>query len=405
MSNLFDYLDWRGDVPFQVDPFNEVDNLVLSVLAYVELDSIVPGPGWDGDCEERSIPDPGFLPRIGIGDVCSRFWEKHTEEEVRGSGTFYRESPFILKKLCSGARFRDMQLAGFVNRISETDNEQMSAVCCFLSDGTVYVSFRGTDDTLVGWKEDFYFSFKTGTAGQQEASKYLSSILRNTGCPVRVGGHSKGGNFAVYAAAFCEGAAAGRIIDVYTNDGPGFLKNVLETAEYQKILPLVHSILPEESLFGLILESNFSYKVVTSSRKGIMQHDALSWKVRRNRFEEAPRLSEASVVAEKTLETWLRGLSMKERKDFVNIVFSVLGDSGLENVSEIGKAQFRVLPELVKSWLEMDKKDKRVLRDAISRFLRTGATSLTEELKVKLFSGREKKKDSDKESNNEKENN
>lgn len=136
-----------------------------------------------------------------------------------------------------------------------------------------------------------------------------------------------------------------------------------------------------------------------------MQHDALSWKVRRNRFEEAPRLSEASVVAEKTLETWLRGLSMKERKDFVNIVFSVLGDSGLENVSEIGKAQFRVLPELVKSWLEMDKKDKRVLRDAIRGFLRTGATSLTEELKARLFSGREKKKDSDKESNNEKENN
>ena len=81
---------------------------------------------------------------------------------------------------------------------------------------------------------------------------------------------------------------------------------------------------------------------------------------------------------------------MKERKDFVNIVFSVLGDSGLENVSEIGKAQFRVLPELVKSWLEMDKKDKRVLRDAIRGFLRTGATSLTEELKARLFSGREK---------------
>ena len=388
MANLFDYLDWRGDVPFQTDPFNEVDNLILSVLAYVELDSIVPGPVLDSDGSPAR--ESLRFPRIGIREVCRLFWETHSEEEVRKSGTFYKEAPFILEKLCSGARFQDMQLAGYVNRVSGLDNEQMSAFCGFLSDGTVYVSFRGTDDTLIGWKEDFYFSFETGTSGQKRAARYLSSVLKNTDCPVRVGGHSKGGNFAVYAAAFCSESAEGRILDVYTNDGPGFLKNVIQTKEYQSILPRVHSIVPEESLFGLILDSDFTHKVVTSSRKGIMQHDALSWKVRRNRFEEASSLSEASLIAEKTLETWLRGLNLKERKEFVDIIFSILEDSGLENVSEISRSQLRVIPELVKSWFELDVKNRRVLREAIRGFLRTGATSLTEELKAKLFPGGEK---------------
>lgn len=393
MANLFDYLDWRGDVPFQTDPFNEVDNLVLSVLAYVELDLIVPGPVWDRDSDGRPAAERVRFPRIGIREVCERFWKTHTEEEVRSKRTFYKDSPYILKKLCSGARFQDMQLAGYVNRISGMENEQMSAVTCFLSDGTAFVSFRGTDDTLVGWKEDFYFSFETGTAGQRRAAKYLSAVARSAGCPVRVGGHSKGGNFAVYAAAFCDEDAQKGIIDVYSNDGPGFLKDVVRTEEYQKILPLVHSIIPEESLFGLILGSDYTHKVVTSSRKGIMQHDALSWRVRRNRFEAAPRLSEASLVAERTLETWLRSLDMRERKEFVDIIFSVLEDSGLENVSEISRAQLQTVPELVKTYFEMDVRNRRVLRDVIGRFLRSGATSLTEELKARLFSGGEEKTD------------
>lgn len=381
MANLFDYLDWRGDIPFSVDPFNEVDSAVLSEMAYVDFDGIVPGPGED---DEGNGGLPELELSISLKEATWQFWESHSADDIDRSTAFFKRAPYLLRKMCSGARFGDMRLSGYVNQISAENGEQMSAVLCYLGDQTVFAAFRGTDDTMIGWKEDFTFSFKRETAGQIGAEKYLSSSLRGTDCPVRVGGHSKGGNFALYASAFCKPDVRNRITDIYTYDGPGFQKEVIETQEYRDILALVHSIVPEESLFGLLLETGYTHKVVSSSRKGIWQHDLLSWQVMRNSFVEVPRLSEGSVLLEKAVEDWIKGMSVEERKEFVDIFFNLFEETGVENLSELTVDQLRNIPELFRTYREMDAENRKTLLQSIGKLLRSGVSSIGEELQSKL---------------------
>ena len=227
---MLDYLDWRGDIPFSADPFNEVDSLVLSEAAYVDFEGIVPGLEEGAPTDS---PHRGGIPVVRIADVVRRFWELHNEAEIQNSGTLYKLAPYVLDKLCTGARFGDMMVGGYVNTVSQEKNEQMSAITFFLSDGSAFTAFRGTDDTLIGWKEDFTFSFMKETEGQKSAVNYLNRLYGGRNCgggrealegkaaghrteqeeadfPVRVGGHSKGGNFAVFAASFCDKAVPGR---------------------------------------------------------------------------------------------------------------------------------------------------------------------------------------------------
>ena len=184
MANIIDYLKWRGDVPFDADPFNEVDALVLCELVYANFDGIVPGP---------SIKD-----KITVEELCDKFFEKYKKEELLDSKRITKLAPFLLPEMAGSARFGGLKLAGFVNEVDE-ENQSQFAVCSFyLSDGTIFVAFRGTDDTLVGWKEDFNMCFSTGTGGQVKAVDYLNENFARTMKRLRVGGHSKGGGIRTY---------------------------------------------------------------------------------------------------------------------------------------------------------------------------------------------------------------
>lgn len=387
MANLLEYLDWRGDVPFTIDPFNEVDSLVLSELAYVDFAGIVPGPesGERGKEGADSAMPVNKMTGISIKKAAGLFWDRHTREEIEMSGTLFKRAPFVLRKLCSGSRFENMRLAGYVNHVSAERGGQISALTCFPGDGSICVVFRGTDDTLIGWKEDLSFSFLKETDGQKSAEDYLSANFREIESPIRVMGHSKGGNFAIYASAFCSPSVRKHIQTVYAFDAPGFLQETLDRTEYRENIAKVRSYVPEESVFGLLLENGCPNTVVKSSARGIWQHDALSWKVIRNRFVEASFISERSIVTENMLESWIRGMSLAERKEFVDVVFSVLEDTGVENVSEITEDQFRVIPELLRSYREMNAEERKFLREVAGRLFLCGGKSLNEELQAGLY--------------------
>ena len=402
MADMLDYLDWRGDIPFSADPFNEVDSLVLSEVAYVDFGGIVPGPVDRFDKDVRKI---NAVPVISVSDAVRQFWKLHTEAEIENSNTLYKRAPYVLDKLCSGARFGEMYLGGYVNKISSEKNEQMAAITYFLSDGSAFTAFRGTDDTLIGWKEDFTFSFMKETAGQKSAAEYLNVMFGTRektcssdaaaagkliftdpekGFPIRVGGHSKGGNFAVFAAAFCAPEIRNRIIRIYSNDGPGLLEEITRTDAYRDILPRVHSVVPEESIFGILLDSGYYHKVIKSSQKGLWQHDALSWQIKRNHFEEAERISEASLMLKNTIETWVYGMSLEERREIVDLIFTLLQDAGMENVSEFSTEQFLGIPELLRAYVELDAQDKHMLHETIGGLFKSGASSLSKELQERI---------------------
>lgn len=227
MGNIIDYIDWRGDLPLSVDPFNEVDNLILSQLAYFDFSGLVPEPGRQDYARGFEIIEKAnrrsrtLTDQLNAKDVPERF----------------RQLPLLLLKVAASVRFGNMRYTNYMNIVDSSKDEQLAAITYILDDGSYYVAFRGTDDSLIGWKEDFDFSYMHQTAGQRDAVSYMDSTLTGVIADIRVGGHSKGGNFAVYAAAFCNPAVNERILTVYSNDGPGFIRSLKDSPSLERSFP------------------------------------------------------------------------------------------------------------------------------------------------------------------------
>lgn len=355
MANISDYLDWRGDIPMSVDPFNEVDNLVLAELAYTDFADIVPPPS-----KEHQY--------VTLQDACEMFFSMYSEEEIMEKNSTTKVAPFLMKKMIKSKRFESMLLMDYVNEIDEENQTQFSVISFLLPDDTIFVSFRGTDNTIVGWKEDFNMSFLYQTQGQIRAARYLDDWFGDTTQKLRLGGHSKGGNFAVYAAAFCHPRIQERIVQVYSNDGPGFLKKITEQPQYQKMLPKVISTIPESSIVGMLLENELDHRVVKSSQSGAMQHDAMSWEVLGNHFVFAENLAESSIMLDKTLKNWIYGLEPEEREEFVNILFDTLQSTGATTLDELVANKMAMMNNISKTLSELSPEKQQVLRDVIKRF-------------------------------------
>ena len=237
MGNIMDYIEWRGDLPFTQSEFNDVDNLILACFSYVNLDGIQEAASQNG---------------IELKALTEKFLQLHTEKELKEDKSFIRFAPFMMLEMAKTERFGQCVIRNYVNEIVAEEAQQFSAVEICLSDGTSYISFRGTDDTIVGWKEDFNLS--TGVVPAQErAVEYLRRIAGSLQEMVRVGGHSKGGNLAVYGAVMCKEIHPW-ILQVYSNDGPGFSREFLELPETEALLPKVTRIIPEYSIIGTLLE-------------------------------------------------------------------------------------------------------------------------------------------------------
>ena len=348
--NMQDYLYWRGDIPFSTDPFNEVDNLILAQASYVDFDGIVPESGDD---------------KIPIREVYNQYWLMHTKEEIMQRKSFVKLAPFLLEPLAESRRFGNMKLSGYVNHINKDTQAQMSAVRFELDDGSVYVAFRGTDETLVGWKEDFNLSFMSQTEGQRLAVEYMKANFSDTNLWLRVGGHSKGGNFAVYASAFSGDAVNRQIMEVYTNDGPGFRPEVTGTSEYRNILKKTISIVPRDSVIGWLLSSELTPRVVMSSATRIRQHDALTWQIKGNRFVKTEQ-SKESWMLEKTLSDWLVNVDDESRKIFVDQIFNILEATGADTMKDVRTATLSDLAEAFQAAINLPKDQQKEVSEVLT---------------------------------------
>lgn len=364
MANIFDYLTWRGDVPFSVDPFNEVDNLVLSELAYTDFDGIVPQGGA----------------AVSLQTVCDAFFARHTEEELLSLRAYTAKAPLLLRGMLSGERFRDAKLSWYVNEISKDQALQLSAVTVLLPDSTAFVAFRGTDGTVVGWKEDFNFSFQSQTEGQGRAVAYLNRVGKALACPLYIGGHSKGGNLAVYAASFCEKEIRERILRVYSNDGPGFRREIVEKPGYLQILPKVTRIVPDTSVIGMLMTSKSMPMVVKSAASGIAQHDGFSWQVQRNRFEAA-ELTETGKLLEQTVGGWLEQMDDDARRTLTDTVFTLVESTGMEKFSEISAQKLKSAEAMLSSLREIPKENQQEVLSLFTQLGQMGGAAAANYLK------------------------
>ena len=368
MANIMDYLDWRADVPFSLDPYNEVDNLVFSTLAYIDFDGVVPGL-------EKDRP-------MSIHEVCGRYWRKRTRTEIRDRKAFVSDAPFMLEKMDGSARYRHMKLLHYINSVNEDITLQVSAITILPGDGSVYVAYRGTDDTLIGWKEDFQFAYKDMTVGQKVAVDYLDRTLNCLPEKLKlyVGGHSKGGNFAVFAAAFCRAAVRERIDKVYSNDGPGFVPEVIKTKEYQQIKSKIIKYTPEFTFIGGLMADDADPVIVKSDSTGAYQHDPFSWQVLRNHMVLADSYDSQSVLLNEAIGRWVSNESPEKRKLFINILFDLFKEAGVTKASELGRNKIKTSIAMVNALRKLPADDRATFLSILKDLAKSGGSALRDSI-------------------------
>ena len=331
MGNIMDYISWRGDLSFEQSQFNEVDNLILACFSYVNLDGISAVTKQKG---------------IGLKKLTKEFMKLHTMKELEADKSFIRLAPFMMMKMAKSVRFGKCVVRNYVNDIVTEAEQQFAAMEIVLEDGTSYVSFRGTDDTIIGWKEDFNLS--TGVVpAQKRAIEYLQKISEHTDGMLRVGGHSKGGNLAIYGSVMCKSAHE-KILEIYSNDGPGFSREFQELPEMKEMMPKIIRIIPEYSIIGTLLEHEKEPVIVASSSKGLLQHDGFSWEVQGPALVRRDSLNKTALRFIEILHKWIDGMDTEQKRLLIEDLFATLQASGYENLSEVQSGGLKSLAAMVK---------------------------------------------------------
>ena len=302
MANMLDYILWRGDVPLDAVPVGEVDGLILAQLAMMRWEQCL------GEGEASTVLE--LYPKMNEPPVSVGFTGEDDQK--------------LLKLAAESARFGTLTVSDFASAFDPGLGMQFAAVTFHLPDDTVYVAYRGTDNTIVGWREDFNLAFSRPVPAQKAAREYLSRVAGKYPGKLRLGGHSKGGNLAMYAAATVEDALRERIIQVYNFDGPGFSDRMNDGELYSRIQHKLRTCLPQGSIVGLLLAHPEEYAVVKSENVSILQHDPYSWQVLGPRFVYLPELSRDSVRFDLAFRNWLSAVDEANRQLLVNTLFSVL---------------------------------------------------------------------------------
>ena len=353
MANLLDYLDWRGDLTLAQAPFNEVDNLILAEVSFVDFSGIVPPPGMG-----ESVP---------LRTAAEAFFARFPEGEKIDMGVLVPDAiPDMLRKMASSRRFGDMGINCFVDWLDAERGEQFAALTVETGDGRLYLSFRGTDDTLAGWKEDFDLSWLPEVPAQKKAAQYAAEVARQY--PRRhllLGGHSKGGNLAVYAGVFCPAAVQRRIDTIWSNDGPGFWDDLLDLPQHRRVGERIISIVPKSSVVGMLLEHEEAYTVVDSDQLGFLQHDGFSWQVMGDHFITLRQVTRQAHLSDMELRAWVRSMTPEQRGAFVDALFTVLSASGAATLTDLKADSFNAVGPMVRAMKDLDKET----RDGLLKFL------------------------------------
>lgn len=316
MYDMFDYLEWRGDLPFAKVGPNPVDLLIFSTLAYIHFDGIV-------------SKEPNR--RILLEEAGEKFLAQPDLENKMRVGNDLE----LLKAAMNTERFGNVSMTFYRSIFDPEAETQFAAVTYELGDGTVVLAFRGTDRTLVGWKEDFNMAFQDSIPAQREALKYLEEFALTSLQPIRLAGHSKGGNLAVYAAAKADPFIQQRIVEIHNQDGPGFSDTMMVDSGYLEIVPKIRSYIPESSIVGILFEHEEPYTVIKSSQIGPMQHDPYSWEVLRNDFIQLKEISGVSQFFDRTTKAWLASMTTKERNMLVDGIYEILTSGGAVKTEDL----------------------------------------------------------------------
>ena len=288
MGTIIDYIQEYGDYTFAEKPLSEVDSLILSQFAYLKFDGLVPGPSDNA-------------PFVSIRQV----FENRDYDNLYGDERYREKNTELFLAMVHSRRFGGLKINYYVNQIELEKETQFSAVTFQPEEGLFYIAYRGTDETIVGWKEDLNLAFSDPVPGQLMSVSYLEETAGKLGTSFYVGGHSKGGNFAVYAAMNCRPEIQDNIVVIFNHDGPGFRPEVREKSGFERIEEKIRRTVPHSSMVGMLLSSEGSYRVVESKSFGLAQHDPYSWLVEKDDFRIVKQIYSGRMFMDTTLNDWI----------------------------------------------------------------------------------------------------
>ena len=348
MKNMLDYIKEFGHVSFEERAFSEIDALVLTELEYLPLEKVVPS-------------DENGENFVTVKEI-AEYMQEHKQELFDENPMMITEERHEVSQVIADApRFQSLKFFGVVSVWDKDTTKQFAAVTVEVEPSVRLVVFRGTDETLIGWKEDFLMTYSPLVAAQTEAKEYLAKQASLFDGDLMVSGHSKGGNLAIYAAATQEEDVQLRLVDIFCFDSPGLYRSVLETKGYQNIVPLAMRYIPQDSLVGLMLESEVPYVIVKSNATGAMQHSAMTWEIEDGQFIKMEKLTKNSQLNDQTFKKWTESVSDEELELFWNVFFELLFSVGIDTVNDLYGQFMHYVQEFLKAAGDMDEEKRELL--------------------------------------------
>ncbi len=351
MTNIIDYVHWRGDLTMQQSPLCAVDCLIYAQLVHAPLERLN-GAGEGKPLSELTAavyPDaPG-----------------------KDENTLVKSRYELWTAMDKTPRFGSVTLARFESHFEPEAEKQFAGALFLLGDGTGVVSFRGTDATLTGWKEDFNMSFESPVPSQKEAVAFLEACAVVVDA-LYVCGHSKGGNLAMYSASMCADAVRAHIRRVYSFDGPGLDMNTLESAGYQAVRDRIHSYIPESSIIGLLMGHQEQYTIIDSDSVSLWQHNPYYWHVQGTNFLTAPDTTRSSRFTDLTLHAFLDSCTPAQRQVLVDTLFGVLDVTGVERLKDLPRGVATHLDDVLAAMRAVPQEDRQVVSDLLKTLADVG---------------------------------
>jgi len=365
--DVLDYLASNQIYTFEQKPFNDVDNLILSHISYLT---------WAGVIENKPKP---------FNELVETYFKKYHDDVVQILPSQTKERRIMLSMMMNSNRYKNMKMFDYVDDIDMETQKQFSALTIEVDNGLYYVSIKGTDEKLVSWKEDFNMAYLDPIPAQTEALEYVQKLLKNYKGNVMIGGHSKGGNLAVYAGVK---ACDDRIIKVYNNDGPGFAKGFLESKEYLAMASRMVSIVPESSVVGMLFGNTMERKIVPSNVDGIMQHDGLTWEVDGDDFIHLEKLSDFSKCLNEAIMGWFDGMEMEQKFVFIDNIYEVIEKMQIKTVEDLYNNKLEFCKTVIKAMVEYDKKTKIIMLSTIVDLLKSSGYGVVDTFLLKKINAR-----------------
>ena len=375
MANLIDYLDWRGDITLEQSPFNEIDALILTQFVYLPFEGII---------------SMNFEDKITIESAGEEFLEVYKNGEDENLTLLINNCRKVMCKMMKTERFRSLKVFNYVDKFDPVTSKQFAAVTIQIADDCVFVAYRGTDDTVTGWEEDFKLCYMTPVASQIEAEAYLKNVCCNWKGKIMVGGHSKGGNLSVYASMGLHDEDKSRIQTIYNFDGPGFLPEIIDSHDYREIVPKVKSYMPQGSVVGMIMYNESECEIVKSNAKGFLQHTVITWQVLGTKFVNEIQFEKSSIIFNRLSKKWVDEIETDKREQFIEQLFILLKSGESDTLTEITSEFPHVMNKIMRTYSDFDKPTKKMMHEMVSEMLKLTKNTLIEKRFEKKLSDRKK---------------